>query len=280
MDKADISVNAVPDGWHVTGFLPTDIGAKLKALLTSLSTPTEAGDTRTAAQRRIAGLDQLLTRILAEGLPTDGTLRPHIHIIFDTDTLTWAAAPTTGASGTAETNSPTAAQTPAAATTETKSPTAAQAPAVFTPPRANPFTPTGRSTGTATLFGFGPIGPQLLAYLACDAHFTAVHTTRGSGSGDGDVFDVLNLGRTHRTATPKQRHATWIRQGGTCSKNGCRNPIDHLHHQTPWHAGGPTNLDNLTGLCHACHIHTHRHHKHRPDDHPPDNDTFWNAHAG
>ncbi|MFI5425464.1 DUF222 domain-containing protein [Aeromicrobium sp. UC242_57] len=30
MDKEDIAVDAVPDGWHVTGFLNTVTGAKLK----------------------------------------------------------------------------------------------------------------------------------------------------------------------------------------------------------------------------------------------------------
>jgi len=57
MDRQDIQVNPVPDGWHVTGFLSAVTGAKFKAVLDSVSKPTDPDDTRTGAQRRIDGLD-------------------------------------------------------------------------------------------------------------------------------------------------------------------------------------------------------------------------------
>ncbi|MBC9225600.1 DUF222 domain-containing protein [Aeromicrobium sp. 636] len=92
-DKAHLTLNPLQDGWHVTGFLPIDVGAKLKVVLDAVSVPREAGDRRSASERRIDGLDQLLARVLADGLPTDGTVRPQIHVIVDAGTLQRALAP-------------------------------------------------------------------------------------------------------------------------------------------------------------------------------------------
>src|SRR5690606_12957278 len=39
MDKEDFAVDALPDGFHVTGFLNTVTGAKLKKVLDSVSAP-------------------------------------------------------------------------------------------------------------------------------------------------------------------------------------------------------------------------------------------------
>src|SRR5690606_8696860 len=71
MDKQDICVDAVPDGWHVNGFLSTITGAKLKKVLDSVSAPRDKDDTRTGSERRVQGLDDLLTSVLANGLPSD-----------------------------------------------------------------------------------------------------------------------------------------------------------------------------------------------------------------
>ena len=83
MDRQDIQVNAVPDGWHITGFLSAEIGAKFKAVLDSVSKPTDPDDTRTGAQRRIDGFDTVLTGILESGLPSDNGIRPHLSVILD-----------------------------------------------------------------------------------------------------------------------------------------------------------------------------------------------------
>ena len=69
MDKEDFAVDALPDGFHVTGFLNTVTGSKLKKVLDSVSAPHDAEDTRTGAQRRVQGLDDLLSSVLASGLP-------------------------------------------------------------------------------------------------------------------------------------------------------------------------------------------------------------------
>lgn len=220
MEKADVNLHAVPDGWHLTGFLPTDVGTKFKAVLDSLSVPTREGDTRRAAERRIDGLDDLLTRVLAEGLPTDGTVRPQIHVIVDAGTLQRALTPET--------------------------------PSAFEPAEA------------ATLVGFGHIGANLLAHLTCGADLIPVLV-----DGIEANTTVLDVGRRHRHATAKQRHAVWVRQRGECATEHCRNSIDHVHHPWRWSAGGPTDLSNLIGLCHACHRHEHRHDGHA---HPHDAD--------
>ena len=91
MDKEDFCVNAVPDGWHVNGFLGTTTGAKLKKVIDSVSAPHDAEDTRTGPQRRVQGLDDLLSRILGEGLPSDKGVRPHMSVFVDAETLHAAA---------------------------------------------------------------------------------------------------------------------------------------------------------------------------------------------
>lgn len=208
-EKAHLSLNALPDGWHVTGFLPTEVGAKLKAVLTAVAVPREAGDRRSASERRIDGLDNLLTRVLADGLPTDGSVRPQVHVLVDAGTLQRALAPITDSA--------------------------------FEP--AQP----------ATLVGFGHIGPNLLAHLTCGADLTPILVDRIAPHAE-----VLDVGRTHRDATPKQRHALWISQQGTCATEHCTHTFDHAHHDRRWASGGPTDLQNLVGLCAACHRHEHR----------------------
>ncbi len=210
MEKADFDLHAVPDGWGVAGFLPTHVGARFRAVLDSLSVPTHAGDTRTGAERRIDGLDRLLTRVLEQGLPTDGTVRPQIHVLVEAGTLKSALAP--------------------------------QAESVFTP------------TEPATLVGFGHIGPNLLAHLTCGADLIPILVDRVVANPT-----VLDVGRRLRDATPRQRAAIWVQQSGECATSHCRNTIDHAHHDRRWAHGGPTDLANLIGLCHRCHLHQHRH---------------------
>lgn len=208
-EKAHVSLHALPDGWHLTGFLPTEVGAKLKAVLDAVAVPREAGDRRSASQRRVDGLDVVLTRVLAEGLPTDGTVRPQVHVVVDAGMLQEALAP--GGQGVFEVVEP------------------------------------------AELVGFGPIGPNLLAHLTCGADLVPVLVDR-----IGPHARVLDVGRRHRDATPKQREAVWLRQRGACATEHCTNSIDHVHHRVRWSAGGTTDLGNLVGLCSACHRHEHR----------------------
>lgn len=206
MDRQDIQLNAVPSGWHLTGFLSTVIGAKLKAVLDSISAPRDKDDNRSGSERRVDGFDQLVTTILEAGLPSDKGIRPHLSVIVDADTLDGAAGQQAGT-------------TPAAG-------------------------------APAQLSGFGSIGPQLLGYISCNADVTAI-LMRGNAN-------VLDVGRSYRLATLKQRRAVIARQGGECAAPGCRNTHLEMHHPTWWSRGGKTSIDNLIGICSRCHHLVHR----------------------
>jgi hypothetical protein len=85
MDRQDLQVNPVPDGWHVNGFLNTTTGAKLKTVLDTLGAPRDADDQRPGAERRVDALDQMLTQVLEAGLPSDKGIRPQLSILVDTN---------------------------------------------------------------------------------------------------------------------------------------------------------------------------------------------------
>ncbi len=87
MAREDINVTAVPDGFHVNGFLNSTTGAKLKKVLRSLTAPAGANDPRTAAQRRVDGLETLLDSVLNHGLPGDQGVRPHVTVTVDAQAL-------------------------------------------------------------------------------------------------------------------------------------------------------------------------------------------------
>jgi hypothetical protein len=91
--------------------------------------------------------------------------------------------------------------------------------------------------------------PWLQRFL-CDAVLEAVLIGR-----DGQI---LNLGRTVRTATRHQRRALIARDGG-CVIPGCHAPGAwcDAHHATWWSKGGATDLNNLALLCGRHHADVH-----------------------
>jgi len=108
----------------------------------------------------------------------------------------------------------------------------------------------GRAAGFATLHRYGPIGPHLLAYLACTATLTTVLLDRNGAP--------LDVGRAHRLATPAQRKALAARDGGRVIP-AC--PVPHegtdAHHLHAWDHGGATDLANLVSLCPNHHQQVH-----------------------
>ncbi len=68
----------------------------------------------------------------------------------------------------------------------------------------------------------------------------------------------LFLGRSRRLATAAQRQAITVRDGG-CVFPGCDAPAAWcvIHHVTPWHLGGNTDVSNMAMLCHHHHGVTH-----------------------
>ncbi len=101
----------------------------------------------------------------------------------------------------------------------------------------------------AQLTGYGSIGPRLLDYLTCNADFTAILTRNA---------EILDVGRTQRLATPRQRKAVLARQRNECSAPGCHITHVEIHHVIWWSKGGKTDLSNLIGLCSRCHHLLHR----------------------
>ena len=180
MDREDFQINAVPDGWHVSGFLNTVTGAKLKAVIDSVSAPRDKDDDRIGSQRRVQGLDDLCDSILANGLPSDKGVRPHLSVFVDADTLEAAAQHVKDA---------------------TEKPYLIRKPLPPTEP--------------AKLAGHGTIGPNLLTYFLCVSDFTAFLMKQRGGPRQAQI---LNAGTKRQQAErseagarakPGQRRSRW-----------------------------------------------------------------------
>ena len=166
MDKQDFQVNTVPDGWHITGFLNTITGAKLKKVLDSVSKPDGEDDQRSGSERRVQGLDDLLSAILTNGLPADKGLKPQLSVFANADTLEAAAE---------------------RVRQETEHP--------YRTPDPMP------DVEPATLAGHGHIGPHLLMYFLCVSEFTAFLMKEHGGNRQAQI---LNAVRDHRPSAARQ----------------------------------------------------------------------------
>jgi hypothetical protein len=106
-------------------------------------------------------------------------------------------------------------------------------------------------SGLAVTDSGTPLAPGTLQRFACDAILERI-TVDGAGR-------VLNYGRSIRLATPAQRRALAVRDGG-CAHPDCSAPPAwcDAHHIDWWTRGGPTDLDNMCLLCaqHHTEIHT------------------------
>ncbi|ORM08584.1 HNH endonuclease signature motif containing protein [Prescottella equi] len=98
----------------------------------------------------------------------------------------------------------------------------------------------------------GPLSIATARRIACDCHLTPIVMDDGV---------PINLGRSSRTVSKKQRRALIARDHG-CAFPGCGAPPAHCegHHIKHWADGGPTDLDNLVLLCR--YHHTLLHHSH------------------
>ncbi|NKR62429.1 DUF222 domain-containing protein [Rhodococcus hoagii] len=107
-------------------------------------------------------------------------------------------------------------------------------------------------TDIARLPHMGPLSIATARRIACDCHLTPIVMDDGV---------PLNLGRTSRTVSKKQRRALIARDHG-CAFPGCGAPPAHCegHHVKHWADGGPTDLDNLVLLCRYHHQLLHHSH--------------------
>ncbi|OZD79493.1 HNH endonuclease [Rhodococcus sp. 05-339-2] len=100
----------------------------------------------------------------------------------------------------------------------------------------------GDGTTVGWLPWMGPLSRNTSRQLACDCVLTAiVMDEHGS---------PINLARTARTVTAKQRKALIARDHG-CAFPGCGKPAAWTegHHIRHWGDGGPTDMNNLVLLC-------------------------------
>jgi len=100
------------------------------------------------------------------------------------------------------------------------------------------------------LGGVGPIAPETLRRIACDARVGRIVCNGPS--------EILEVGRSQRVVTAAQRRALNLRDGG-CVFPGCDRLPEwcDAHHLEHWVAGGETNLDNLALLCRHHHTLCH-----------------------
>jgi hypothetical protein len=103
------------------------------------------------------------------------------------------------------------------------------------------------------LEGFGPVSDLLVSKLSCDAVLTPI-LIKDLQSGRS----ALNVGRSSRLATLKQRQAVYTAQDGVCAAPGCTRTRLELHHRIGWAVGGGTDVHNLAGYCTRCHHLIHR----------------------
>ena len=110
--------------------------------------------------------------------------------------------------------------------------------------------PADPTKGCCDLVGHGPVDPTVVRTLACDAAIGRIVMR-----GDSEVLDV---GRRTRLITPALRRPLTVRDR-TCVEPGCDIPAHwcDAHHITPWHAHGPTSLDNLELRCRTHHLAQH-----------------------
>ena len=104
--------------------------------------------------------------------------------------------------------------------------------------------------GRCEIPGAGPVPPEVLQRLACDARLTGLLFHKG---------EPLYHGATMRTATTAQWRMLIARDGGCvgcgASPNWCQ-----AHHTVPFAQSRRTGIDQLVLVCRRCHHNIHDHH--------------------
>jgi len=106
-------------------------------------------------------------------------------------------------------------------------------------------------TARCEIEGIGPVTRSALDQLCCDARFTRLLMAGKS--------EVLDMGRSTRTATPAQRRALAVRDGH-CRFPSCRRQPQwcDAHHIEGWvESLGKTDINNLILLCRRHHTLLH-----------------------
>ncbi|MBY4129230.1 DUF222 domain-containing protein [Rhodococcus fascians] len=254
-------------------------GEKLLTALSPLTEPRPAvdgtQDERSPARRRADAFGHILDRYLASSnRPTEGGEKPHVNLhinLRDLTDLRNAAAGANNADITDDETTRAAEQSDNTAEGDAHDPLDTGNPSQ--PDPSHPDTTvsdaaeldeadepeTGSSTGPSPdrgayrdLFGdgsgvgwlpwMGPLSRNSSRQLACDCLLTAIVMDENG--------NPLNLARTVRTVTAKQKRALTARDHG-CAFPGCGKPAAWTegHHIWHWTDGGPTDMNNLVLLC-------------------------------
>ena len=104
--------------------------------------------------------------------------------------------------------------------------------------------------GRCEIPGVGPVPPEVLQRIACDARLTGLLFDKG---------EPLYHGATVRTATTAQWRMLIARDGGCI---GCGAPHNwcQAHHTVPFAQSRRTGIDQLVLVCWRCHHNIHDHH--------------------
>jgi len=107
----------------------------------------------------------------------------------------------------------------------------------------------GTGAGGAELDVLGPLSPEVVRRLACDARIIL--------SADNDQGHSLQQGTASRNPSPAQRLEIRRRDKG-CRFPGCTyTEFTDVHHVVHWLNGGPTAIPNLVTLCDQHHRAVH-----------------------
>jgi hypothetical protein len=86
MARRYFSVTPVGEEYVARGVLDAETGAMLAQVIDTLAKP-EAGDERSAGQRRVDALAELCRSVLDNGLPQDNGVRPHLSVVLSWEAL-------------------------------------------------------------------------------------------------------------------------------------------------------------------------------------------------
>ncbi|MBY4037923.1 DUF222 domain-containing protein [Rhodococcus fascians] len=239
---------------------------KLFTALSPLTEPRPAADgtpdERSPARRRADAFGQILDHYLAsKDRPTEGGERPHVNLHIRLQDLQSLSGQNSDDITDDETSrAATESETDAADPVDINTGNPIDTDAATEPDHENGSGSGDRGGGDAAadrgayrdLFGdgtsvgwlpwMGPLSRNTSRQLACDCVLTAIVMDENG--------NPLNLARTARTVTAKQKRALTARDHG-CAFPGCGKPAAWTegHHIWHWADGGPTDMNNLVLLC-------------------------------
>ncbi|TFI45429.1 HNH endonuclease [Rhodococcus sp. 1R11] len=240
-------------------------GEKLLTALSPLTEPQPAADggtpdDRSPAKRRADAFGHILDRYLASSnRPTEGGEKPHVNLHIRLQDLTDLQShgdedditddETTRAAEQSDNDDP---ADPVDIDTDTDTENPIHPDTADSDFQGDPDSPAADRGAYRDLFGdgtsvgwlpwMGPLSRETSRQLACDCLLTAIVMDENG--------NPLNLARTARTVTAKQKRALTARDHG-CAFPGCGKPAAWTegHHIWHWADGGPTDMNNLVLLC-------------------------------